>query len=548
MSRGRYVDPTIPRVTDQARTLDDNVNPTDSVTAGLSTDRAAADDAGVSDTSTADLAIIRSATDNEPLTDTSSVDMGTPVTDSSSPSDTTAVDLSQVFTDGASPTDEVIVPQALTADFDENSNLTDETIDAGDGQELVSIGDFITITRDVTPIDPLGPTDTANFNRTVLEADSEGLTDVANKIWTLVTPDDLEGTTDNPFVLKNIIKGPVDALGTSDSKTFNRILGPVNTTGLDDEAIPTNIIPTVAYSGMDTLPFTYDVGWRDVINSVDKIVDQRNLYDFEPVWTSDTLISIPVSTTVTIKAVASENPFMNAITPVKGLRLTTDLGDFSVTPEDADYVLEDGAVTITLSRTSGQSVDILIRNASAVDPAAISNLRLRARPVKIARSIRMVNKDVDSIDVNGPKSFTDGMPWANFNDTFNISEVILNQRFRRLPVIHFEVNNGNDTRLRQAFEIKLSDRILLTNFNTATDNDFFVEQVEHHIQEAGNVHRTVVGCEQIPTPVLNPFTFNVAGLGFNDGVFADRASGLNFDENLFILNQSQLNSTKVLAL
>lgn len=451
-------------------------------------------------------------------------------------------------TDNAQPTDNVVTAQNHVATFTDSSNPTDDAASTGSdfGEELVSLSEVVAITRIVAPTDTTGNTDTPTFDRSVSTQDSEGLTDTAAKSITLVTPVDSEGLTDTSPL--HFTKGPSDTLGITDDKTFNRTLGPVDNTGLDDEATPTTRIPTVPYSP----PFTYDVGWRDVINIVDKTVEQRTLRDFEVVWSSTDLYHIPTNSTITIKAVAESNPFMDAIVPVEGIRNASEgLEFYTVVPEDADYVVEAGNslnVFASLSRTSGQSTDIIIENTSAINPVTISNLRLRARPVVVARSTRMFNQDIDSIDVNGPKSFTETVGWANFNDVFALSEIVLNQRFRRLPVVHFEVSNGSDIRLRQSLEVKLSDRIRVVNFNTATENDFFVEQVEHHIQDSGNTHRTVIGCEQIPTPVLNPFTFNESGKGFDDGVFADRASGLNFDENLFILNESTLGSEKVLAL
>ncbi len=488
MSRGRYVDPTIPRGVAQSDSQTDNVNPTD----------------------------------------------------------TTSVDLAYTVTDNSNPTDELVDSETNLESLSDDANPTDEVttdlLETGDGQELVSLSEVLTITRTVSPVDDTGNTDTTTFDRSVSTEDAEGLTDLAAKNFGLVPPVDSEGLTDTTPL--NFTKGIVDTEGTSDTKTFNRILGRVDNTGLTDIATPTNVLPTVAYSR----PFTYDVGWRDVINIVDKIVEQRVLQDFDVVWSSDLIYNIPVSSTLTIKAVAESDPFTDAITPVEGVRDSSL--DFEVTPEDADYILEDGDVTVTLSRTSGQSVDILVNNASGSVVANISNLRLRARPVRVARAVRMLNKDIDSVDVNGPKSFTEDIGWANFNDVFALSEIVLNQRFKRLPVVHFEVNNGDAIRLREAFEVRLSDRIRIVNFNTATDNDFFVEQVQHRIEQAGNVHRTVIGCEQIPVPVEGGFTFDDEVLGkFDTGKFGDRSNTFNFEGGrLFILGQSTLNGDEVLGL
>lgn len=297
-----------------------------------------------------------------------------------------------------------------------------------------------------------------------------------------------------------------------------------------------------------TVGWTYDVGWRDIINDFREEVEQRSRSaQLEVVWESGESYTIPMGQTITIDVTSESDPFIGAVTPLQGTLVSVS-DRLVLTPSDADFTLVAGSVTVTLSRTSGQSTKITINSTHATEDAIVQSIRLRAYPVRIVHKTAISNKDKSSIELNGLKSYTDGVPWANLNDMFAISEIILAQRFKRLPIVHFEINNGDIARLREALEVKLSDRIHINEPTTFTDEDFFVEQISHTIQQGGQVHRTVIGCEQVPVPLTGVFTFNDASHGFNQGVFADRSNYYHLEERLFILDQSQLGTEKVLGL
>ncbi len=388
-----------------------------------------------------------------------------------------------------------------------------------DGFEHVDLTDAFTQEVEKGRSDSAGLSDRVGKEITKPIADPLGLTDPVSKTNTKGVEDNIDlAEVIRKFITKGIKEG----------------------VGLSDTANVVEAVPVIGYSR----PFQYDVGWRDVINIVTKTVEQRYKGAFEEVWSTDESYYLGPSESIVLKVSSDSDPFIEAQIPVKGAWV-----DANVLPANYDYILESGTVNITLSRTSGQSLDMTIKNPSGVNPATFTGMRLIARPVSVVRSVKLDNRDIDSIDVNGPKSYTDGLPWANYNDTFAISEIILNQRFKRLPMLHFEVNNHNAASMRRALEVKLSERIHVTNYNTATDDDFFVEQVSHSIEDAGFTHRTVIGCEQLQYPQLNPFTFNTVGKGFNEGVFGDRSAGPDYTGNLFILDESTLgSSTKILGL
>ncbi len=416
------------------------------------------------------------------------------------------IDHTETFTDGANPTDNF-------------ESLIDN------GIELVGLTDAVTFYRIMSLTEAIGPIETRALE------------------FQLHVPDETLGLTD---VLSRVFKRPAaDDLGLTDAVTFRRILGRSETLNIVDiNSVNTNLIfPEMGYSR----PFSYDVGWRDVINQVDITVEGRIPQFENTVWDSPSIYNIPIGGQIVLKALSSD-PFFNAITPVAGRRVYSDL-EQKISPNIYDFILDSGEVLVTLSRTSGQATDIIINNVGA-NVATIAGIRLRANPVISIRAEKILLTDTNSLELNGLKSFTDSLPWANANDSNAVSEVLLKQRFKRLPVVHFTLNNGNDVRLREILEVKLSDRIHLEETETFTDSDFFVEQVSHNIEEAGNYHRTVIGCEQIPVPVEGGFTFDDEVLGkFDTGKFGDRSNTFNFEGGrLFILGQSTLNGDEVLGL
>ena len=344
--------------------------------------------------------------------------------------------------------------------------------------------------------------------------------------------------------------GDHELMGGTELIAFSHIKSFIDKFNATDSALTNDAFPTLGYSAPSSSQggFEYNVGWRDIINTINSTVEQRSpASEPEVVWSTDEVFNIAEGGTITVTAVGTD-PFINAITPVKGAKVYT-VASQTISPAVHDYLLVSGTVSVSLSRTSGQSTTITIVSTDVNTTAVITGLQLRATPVPVVRKTIVKDKDQTSIEINGPKTYTDAnIDWAGVNDSKAIGEIILDQRFKRLPVIQFEVNNGSVKRIRQVLEFKLSDRIHLVNANTFTSHTFYVEQLEHHIEQAGNYHHVVVGCEQVPVALEGPFTFNVTGAGFNDGVFGDRTNKYNFAGNLFILGQSLLNTDKVLGL
>jgi hypothetical protein len=254
---------------------------------------------------------------------------------------------------------------------------------------------------------------------------------------------------------------------------------------------------TWADSGPDSVPvfgppFTYDLGWQGIINSVTIPADDREISGATSVvWqdsTGGTTSIAPGGTAVVIAQGA--DPFTAAITP---------------SVATGDWVQQSGTTTAALSRTSGQSVTITYTDGGS--GSVISALQLQAYSVPVARTTQVAVADATSIGQYGIRSLgaVSRFPvWAGLNDAAAIAAMILAQRAQRLPIISVTFEGGGNTLvLTQQLARNLSDRVTVTEYETGLANvDFFVEQIGHVISAGGAWLTTTFGCERAPVTSL----------------------------------------------
>lgn len=259
--------------------------------------------------------------------------------------------------------------------------------------------------------------------------------------------------------------------------------------------------------------FAYDHGLRNISNSATFFVDQRAAGSLVDVWSTDSPITLDVGEVAVIEAKASD-PFINAITPV-----------------DDDIEVQSGTVTVGLSRTSGQSALITLTAGGA--PVVITRLALRACPVAVARTVKVSEEDVSSVGIYGRQSWPNEAPWANAYDARVIAQRVVALYATNRPVVTFEIDGVlGDAYLAQALARKISDRITVRNDALGINGDFIIERIKHTIVGLGIRHRVEFTC-QVTDPVqpAGALTFDVAGLGFNQGAFA--VSGIDNAASMF---------------
>lgn len=278
-----------------------------------------------------------------------------------------------------------------------------------------------------------------------------------------------------------------------------------------------------AVTGFDyTAPFVYENGWKNIINLVSIPVEERTADGTASVvWSSDATFTITAGQTVQVNAMAAD-PFQGAITPVSGTDIITA-----------------GGVTVsaTLSSTSGQSVVINVTGVSGT--GSVTYLQLRALSIPVSRTVTVTQQDAASVSANGLSSYPDSVPWVGAGDALAVEEVILAHYAQRSPIVQMRVAACDQDHLLQILTRTLSDRITIVNGEMGMNADFYIESVQHTIQRINTgkipVHTAVFGCEKITsTAALTPFTFDLAGHGFDDGQFV--GVGVDDPDTVFIFD------------
>lgn len=257
-------------------------------------------------------------------------------------------------------------------------------------------------------------------------------------------------------------------------------------------------------------PFEYEIGWRDIINNITFPVDERRPdTDLSVVWESDAAISLSLGESATVKAQASE-PFRDAQDLVDG----TDI-----------VYTGTGVPVVLLSRTSGQSVSIIITAAGGT--VNVSHLQLRARSVPVARTVEVSAVDSTSVMRHGDRTYPEDAPWVNQNDAYAVAQLLLAAYAERRPTVGMRIVSEDLAHHLQIVSRQISDLITIQRSELGLDADFYIETIAHTLARMvgeatcpGPVHYATFQCERSGVVVPdNPFTFDKAGAGFNDGVF-----------------------------
>lgn len=262
-----------------------------------------------------------------------------------------------------------------------------------------------------------------------------------------------------------------------------------------------------------TAPFSYDHGFRDIVNqAVFEVPIRRPLATPQVVWESDSAFVMSTGQSISFNA-QMDDPFYDAFV------------------EAADV---NGAVTASLSRNNGQATIITV---FATAPTTVTSLKVFATTVPVARTEKVIREDSTSIQTNGVKTYPNEAPWVNVYDAQAIGDIALGYYATRRPTVSMRVVNCDSEHLTQILDRTISDRISIINGELGMNADFHIERVEHTIIGLGRVHAAVLVCEKSPVGVTSPnvpFTFDVAGRGFDDGVFD--ASGGIADTDVFIFD------------
>lgn len=277
---------------------------------------------------------------------------------------------------------------------------------------------------------------------------------------------------------------------------------------------------------MATGSINYNHGTANICNTVQFSVDVRRPDDLAAVWSTTSPISVPAGQTLLI-SVQGSDAFVGAITPVP----TTDF-DSDGTP-NGDYLLAYGSIaSMTLSRTSGQAALLTIVGGGT--DALLLNLQVRACPLSVAQTVQVSAADRSSQLSKGVLTWPGDLPWCNPYDAQAIANRIVSTYADARPVITFTIDGYlSAAALAQFASRVVSDRITIRDDVLGINGDYMIEKVTRTVRRfgAGSSLLTVVAEPVAPTGSANPFMFDVAGQGFDQGTFA--ADGLDNPATLF---------------
>jgi hypothetical protein len=277
--------------------------------------------------------------------------------------------------------------------------------------------------------------------------------------------------------------------------------------------------------------FSYDHGLSSIVNTASFTVDVRTIDDPIAVWQTDSPISVAAGATITYTVNASD-PFVNAQVPIP-VSGFDDAGN----PISGDYILAYGAIgSISISRTSGQSLTLTIVGGGS--DALFTRMQVQANPVTVGNSQTVSVVDAGSVASKGTLTWPGALPWAGVYDAYAIAQRIVSVYATARPVMTFEIdglltNAAGVSYMAQFTARQVSDRITVRHDLIGFNGDCHIEKVERVVRSLGkNSSLLRLTVEPVSTTgAVNPFTFNVAGKGFNDGQFD--ADGIDNPSSVF---------------
>lgn len=261
--------------------------------------------------------------------------------------------------------------------------------------------------------------------------------------------------------------------------------------------------------------FTYDHGLDYVVNSAKLDVTPRYPQQLQVVWSTDDQIALVANASLTL-VIQMDDPAINLQQPSAAVTYI-DTGDVLT----ADYRITQGSATFTLSRTSGQSAFLTVV-AGAGGLSLADGIRVRGNPLTQGSARSFSQSDPTSIATYGQNDWDGTAPWASFGDAEAIVNRIVSIYARPMPSVTFQIDAVLSAATKTAIlAAAISDRITVREDDLGLNADFMIEQITHAVQQLGVRHMVTIGA-QIAEPIqaVNPFTFDVAGKGFNQGQFA----------------------------
>lgn len=309
------------------------------------------------------------------------------------------------------------------------------------------------------------------------------------------------------------------------------------------QATYTHIIPAGGTgAGLKILKgsVTYDDGLDNIVNSATIEVTPRIPQNVQVVWKTDDPISLAPGEVRTL-VVRTDDPFILAQAPNP---LISYLDDGTYT---YDYRLTSGAVTMTISRDSGQSLYLTMTGDPTLGAFIDTGLKLRAVPLTQGATYKYAAEDPSSVNTFGRNVWDGTAPWAYLYDADVISQRVVAVNAQARPSITLSIAGVDPAHMTEIAARTVGHRVTVREDELGLNADFLVERVQHSIRQLLNpLHQMEIGCQvvELQQPA-NVFTFDTSGRGFDDGAFGTLgvsnpgsmftfdASGKGFDQGVF---------------
>jgi len=231
-------------------------------------------------------------------------------------------------------------------------------------------------------------------------------------------------------------------------------------------------------------PFSYDQGFKNVINAVTVETVQRTQQSLAVVWTyAGGNITLAANAVFTITAKPSSP--VNAAVCTNGVDATVSAGSLAST---------------SLSRTSGGNIEITL--TAGAGGATVNLLQLRAVAFTVSSTVDVRNS-VDaatSIDVYDQQDLRiSARTDLDVNTAQAVADAIVNRYSTALPVVTLTIINHNFNHLYEQFTRRISDRLTVYESHTGVAWDGHINQITHSARDGGKFHYTTLACEKVPT-------------------------------------------------
>lgn len=261
--------------------------------------------------------------------------------------------------------------------------------------------------------------------------------------------------------------------------------------------------------------FVYNHGRSNIVNTATFQVDQLVAGAPAAVWSNQAPLSVAAGQTVTF-TVNGNNAFVQALTPVAATAF-----DDNGAPTNGDYALAYGSIaSIAISRDSGASLTLTIVGGGT--DALFSYLQVTANPIVSAQTVTVTSQDTASVGAKGVLTWPGSLPWCNQYDAQAIADIIVARYAHARVIVTITIDADIAPAYATEFATRMiSDRITVINDRLGVSGDFHIERARRIVRALG-LHgaQLELTCEAAITDgAANPFQFDVAGHGFDQGQF-----------------------------